>query len=210
MPYLFQDLDGCAVDFVAGVLQHFDLPPDGWKTNAWGFMEAIGKTDAEVWSAIDTPKFWADLPKTSYCDELIKLVESTAKEIDYEVVILSAPSMDEGCPTGKLKWLRKHLPQYYHPKKRAFTALKEAFAPARDGEPMNLLIDDSPKNVDAFGYAGGWGILVPAKHNELHDVNTIEYVEGKLKHFVNYVKRFKEEKHARLRTEGALNSLLIG
>lgn len=210
MSVIFLDLDGVLADFMNGVCDKFGIPRDSWKKDTWEFEDGLGLSTSEVWAKVDNFEFWSSLNKTYFADELVKLVEAAAKEIDYSVIVLSKPSTSPECLSGKVSWLRKHFSQYAKPDKYVFTARKDLLACGVDSETLRLLIDDSPKNVDSFDYSGGCGILVPGLQNELHDVNTIEYVTTKLQCFVNYVKASRVAKQARQQADYALQNVFIG
>ncbi len=190
--YIFQDLDGCLANFLGSALALFGKTLNDWKENAWDFEggSGIGISEGEMWKAINDNQdvgrqFWANLDKLHDADELVKLVEEVAKKIDFDVVVLSSPSMGKLCEAGKKDWLSKYYPKYCHPSKCIFTSRKELLA----GGGMRVLIDDSDSNIAKFNNAGGHGILVPRKWNQLHGIadKTVDYVKQEL---LNYVDRF--------------------
>ncbi len=83
----------------------------------------------------------------------------------YNPTILSSPSLDPKSITGKAKWLKKNLNWDfpYITKKEDWTGQEKTIFYGNKFEfatgPSDILIDDTPKKLDAWVAAGGTGIL---------------------------------------------------
>lgn len=154
---VFLDLDGVLADFVGGALatHGHSLPR---REVRWGFMEQIGfkESDPAFWEPFNR-EFWANLPPTKECHDLLAAVECIAGRD--RISILSSPCMTPGCLDGKRDWIARHLPPGYL--KRTFLGgAKHLLA-----HPKAILIDDYELNTSAFTTHGGTSILVPRPWN---------------------------------------------
>lgn len=115
-------------------------------------MEKFVGGDSKMWPMIDKKgeKWWEDLEKFPWTDELLDLVK---KESD-EYSILTSPSRNAQCASGKVNWMQKHwgkeFNSYFIGKHKHLCA-----------NPRTLLIDDSEKKVKKFREAGGHAFLWP-------------------------------------------------
>jgi hypothetical protein len=116
-------------------------------------------TEATFWQSIKRD-FWATVPKSRECDWLL---ETCAGLVGREnVCILSSPTLDPDCASGKVEWIYTFMPQWMH---RQFLIGPRKHFCAR---PDSLLIDDRDKNIEDFCAAGGCGITMPRPWNRLH------------------------------------------
>ena len=163
-PYhIFVDMDGVIADFDAAFQKategRTDIPPAG-NLGPSEYEDAHGK-DA-FWNAVegDGEEFWSEMPWTSDGQQLWSYVEQ------FDPTILSAPSRDKTCVTGKVKWLKQNvnLPNYnllmsskngWNGEKIILFKNKYEFVTS----PNDILIDDTPKKIKAWDAAGGTGIL---------------------------------------------------
>jgi FMN phosphatase YigB (HAD superfamily) len=169
----FLDLDGCLVDFTAGVLRQFALPADTPITS-WHFdrqlAARLGLSRESFWQALGED-FWRCLPWMADGRQLLTEVEGTFGVAN--VFLLSSPCATYGCREGKHQWVQKHLPNYVN---RTFLGqAKYAFA-ASD----KVLLDDNDDNVAQFRAAGGHAILVPRPWNQKRGYATLDYVKRSL------------------------------
>jgi hypothetical protein len=93
-----------------------------------------------------------------------------------EVNFLTTPIKSDGCVAGKWLWIFDFAG--LDGVNRLWLA-KDKFKMAA---PNRILIDDKPKNVDAFNEHGGVGILFPTRGNSLHQLEKrpLDYVFAEL------------------------------
>ncbi|MDA3962145.1 MAG: hypothetical protein PF961_15240 [Planctomycetota bacterium] len=163
MATILLDLDGVLTDFDAGVCALFgrDVPP-GPERVGTDIATALGLRAGQLWQRIDEAgaRFWAELPETPWAQDLV-----TAARRAGEVVIATAPSNDPGAAAGKVRWMQQRFGKRF----RSF-----AITPRKDllAAPGRLLIDDTPKHVDAFTAGGGAAVLMPTWANGTRQVDT--------------------------------------
>lgn len=126
-----------------------------------GFEEKYGKS--AFWSAAEKAgeKFWSEMPWMPDGQELWNYVQK------YNPTILSAPSRDPSCITGKIKWLKNNvkLPNYdvQTKGKHGWDGHSKIILNSDKyrycSGPNDILIDDTPKKIDKWLNAGGIGIL---------------------------------------------------
>lgn len=121
--------------------------------------------------------FWSTIPKSDLCEWLITRCLSLvgAKNI----LILTSPTKDGGCHSGKYEWIVKNLPSELH-RQYAISPRKHFCANSH-----TLLIDDSDRNCAEFRDRGGYFIRFPRPWNcDSHLVNfRLKTVEQRLKDF---------------------------
>jgi len=158
----FLDLDGVLSDFHKAAFTLHGIDPFSKEENLgnYRFDETTGLSQVDFFKPI-TKEFWAELPRTLECDEILSLVE---KKFGREnICILTAPPevRNLGCLEGKEEWIYRNLPQYIDQfligKPKAFCA-----------GPNSVLIDDSDSNIKAFREAGGRAITFPRPWNSMY------------------------------------------
>ena len=185
-PIIFLDMDGVLVDFVTGM------------------ADAIGKkiisiprgnSDMETWPGIDMPVqafqdaldaqghlFWTELKKYSWSDELVDICETVG-----DTYILTAPSRNPGCSSGKVAWIENNYP-----------SLSKKIVLARDkflcATPSRILIDDTEQKIADFINHDGRTILFPQPWNaNAFMAPTREERLAYIRHALNlYTLHFKE------------------
>lgn len=171
---VFLDMDGVLVNFRRGICEAFDR--DDPSTN-WTFWENWeGVTVDDVNDRCNTV-FWELLYCTSEGMEIEQAVRHTFGEDN--IYILTTPMPNPGSSTGKLLWIKQHVPWLYDR-----TIISYAPKSLLAG-PGTLLIDDKDKNIEEFRAAGGQGILVPRSWNQLRGVScvTLDYIKQCLGEF---------------------------
>jgi len=160
---VYLDMDGVLVNFVEGTYRafgkkyHYD---DLLRSMRWNYFEDWGLDFQEV-DAVCTTDFWAGLRWMHDGREIISMLEE--KFGKKNIFLLTAPMPNPGSGTGKIQWVKRHLPEYSN-RLIISSAPKCLFA-----RPNTLLVDDKDSNVDDFWrYGGGKAILVPRPWNELH------------------------------------------
>lgn len=159
---LLLDMDEVLTDFTGGA-----LAAHGWTrarlesvrpAGYWDMATLMGMTTEEFWAPINRmgERFWVELVALPWVDAAVQL----ADEISQEWYVVSSPSWEPGCYSGKARWLKRYFGRRFD---RFFlTPHKHVFADQR-----TLLIDDSPRNVDRFRRAGGKALLFPSLGNSL-------------------------------------------
>lgn len=168
----FLDMDGILTDFVSAACKAHgkDYPK---VFNGYGLPEALGMEDNSFfWEKFCTEDFWANLDWMPDGQKILELVESTFNDI----CIMTSPTRNPRCASGKLIWIEKHIPQYY---RKYFIGPRKWLA----ASPNKILIDDSDRNIKNFKLCGGSGILVPRIWNENKDKKTLPYLEEALSCF---------------------------
>ena len=158
----FVDLDGVLVDFNKGVLRAFDCEDLEWPAGVRDVHKVLGISKNQFWSRLNED-FWANLPMMDDAREILSLVE--AKFGRMNVCILSSPSMDPRCLSGKAKWLQKNLRSYL----KSYLLGPSKYYCAHEN---SLLIDDAEKNVESYWANGGKAILMPRRWNRLHSISS--------------------------------------
>lgn len=169
---IFLDLDGVLVDFRRGVCEAFGR--DDPSTN-WTFWEDWEGVTSGMVNAKCNDYFWKYLDWTHDGQEIERAVRDKFEDI----YLLTTPMPNTGSGTGKLEWIKHHMPW-------AYSRTIISYAPkSLMAKPDTLLIDDKDENIADFVAAGGRGILVPREWNELHGWagETLQVVKNSLVDF---------------------------
>lgn len=184
MPNVFADLDDVFVNFRRGAAKAHGWTWDEVERRAlasktWHMGDWFDLSHEEFWAPIDLMGeiFWQSLETTPWAHALKKLVSS----MGVEWYIATSPSVSPdhdariGSYLGKIRWLDSFLKEDLH---RAFISQHKHLL----GNPGDILIDDSPKNIESFEARGGHGILFPLLGNRMQADrhNPIPYVKDKL------------------------------
>jgi hypothetical protein len=149
---IFCDMDGVLSDWDSQFEKEAGMTIEEFqkeysKNASW---KLVGKAGEEFWAGMewmtDGIDLWSFIRK-------------------FNPTILSSPSLDPKSITGKAKWLKKNLnwdfpyitkiEDWTGKEKIIFYGNKFEFATG----PQDILIDDTPKKLDAWIAAGGTGIL---------------------------------------------------
>lgn len=166
-------MDGVIADYYRSILKmtKSELKSyDEWPPGCNKYEHLFGMTYDEVMQGCDH-EFWASIEPTPWMNTLFDIVDSS----EIEPHILTSPpfvTVHENIMPhhvgatvqGKLEWILKHKPEYYHEGRVSFSWRKYMAA-----SEHNLLIDDSPTNIEAFTKMGGRGMLIPGLHNWRYD-----------------------------------------
>lgn len=175
---LFIDMDGVLVDFVNGACKLHGIPnpyDDGTcPVGQWDFVKTLMMSEEEFWKGMEED-FWAGLDPYPEAMKVIDYLKARCG-ID-NLCLLTSPSYNEGSPTGKLRWIKKHLPEFY---RRVLIGPRKEFCAHKD----SVLIDDGSHNIESFDSHSGYGILYPRMWNKLHFIvdliDPVEYLEDEL------------------------------
>lgn len=151
-------MDGVLADFDAAYHKKFGKPP-----------APTSKEDPYI-SQLQGTDFFATLDKLPDADKVVALAK---KYGEGKFSICSAPLRDDQKNTAHWKavWLKKHY-SGQPLENMVFTGKKDSYAVK--GGQWNVLIDDKPKNINAWNARGGKGIL----YNGYTD--SIEYLDQEL------------------------------
>lgn len=158
----FLDMDGPLVDFDAVAMIYFrtteqELKRCGWTPGSGWWNQYCNITDEQLEELGEG--FWASLPKSPWCDQVIEIVEN--KFGAENVCILSSPVRNPGCLSGKYLFIEKWIPRYLE---RMLIGRPKSFCAG----PYKILIDDHDESINEFESEGGIGILFPRYSNSLH------------------------------------------
>ena len=147
---LFVDMDGVIVDFRRG---YHDLTGVD-----------LGRTfhdDDRFWDPINKAgyNFWINL---KWMPDGKKLWNYVSK---YNPEILSAPSRQDASRVAKHEWVKREIPG-------AHLILRTAKNKKEFACPDCILIDNLPKNIDAWNEAGGIGILHTSADETIKQLKT--------------------------------------
>ena len=162
---IFLDVDEVLAQWVAATIKLLGASPDEvysrWDALAprpWDLCEAIPCNSWQMWDAIHSrgAAFWEEIEPFPWAHDLYERCAAVAP-----VVLLTSPSRDPSSFSGKSAWIRYHFPG---------CDFLIGSCKHRVAHPGAVLIDDSPKNCEAFREAGGHAILFPGVGNDLHGV----------------------------------------
>ena len=161
----FLDLDGVLVDFMKGVHEFYDLPYSfedySYEFGKWDTCppSACNMAPQEFWDGLNED-FWANLPWMKDGRGILEIVEEAfGKE---NICLLTVPT-GPCCAQGKIRWIRKFLPEYG----QQFLIGSTKKHCVSDNA---VLIDDSDEHVEEFIRCGGYGILVPRPWNRMFGI----------------------------------------
>ena len=166
---IFCDMDGVLTDFDKGYEELTGMTSaEGDKKGPKAFWKPISDAGEDWWTHLD----WMPDGK-----ELWDFIAP------YKPTILTSPSADPTCKTGKMKWLKRELdlgqdfytsnPDKWKPHYRIIIQ-KHKHKFVRNGK-NDILIDDTQKKIDAWREAGGTAILHTSTENTL---NTLKEILG--------------------------------
>lgn len=165
----FLDLDEVLAAFVSGACKlHGREIPNPWPEGVWLLSDAIGMHVTEFWNPIDHD-FWEGLDWTPDGREILGECERWFGREN--ICILSDPSEMPSAASGKMAWVKRHLPEY---SRQMFTGSPKHFG----AHGKSVLIDDSEDNCKAFRKHGGRVVLVPRPWNCLSLCDTVGGVKA--------------------------------
>lgn len=169
---IFVDLDDVLNQFTLHALQSVGCPVGPFDYHLfnpkWGF-DIVAAANGLLPDRVFTPEsfwgsigkdVWVSAPISPYAEDLLHACELFVGREN--VIILSCPTKDPECMSGKLEWIHANMPAWIH---RQFL-----IGPCKDacGKYSSLLIDDNSANVHGFICEAGAGVLVPRPWNNLH------------------------------------------
>jgi len=164
------DMDGVITDFTTTAMVYHNITfntvskyPEKYDW-MYGLMPP-----KDFWQPLGE-KFYTNLPWIKDGKEILSIIENAFDDI----YLLSSPTMNTGCWSGKMLWIEKHLPRY---KRRIMLGSNKYLCAGLD----RILFDDSEENITKFRKYDGHGILVPRPWNANRNLNTIEYIKERIK-----------------------------
>lgn len=160
---IYVDMDGVLADFCTAALKVHESPFD-YRTypvpGQYSMEKILNISASEFWSKIDEggEAFWANLPEFPWTEELIDLLNRNYRD---NWMILSSPSINPKCMSGKMKWLQRLLGKQF----RQFMFTPAKYKRLLAETPGAILIDDSDLNCDQFIKDGGDAIKFPQVWN---------------------------------------------
>ena len=166
---VFVDIDGVLADFAtevllvhnAGVSQSDCIDVEAfmsqWPRGEFEMWDRMGyESVGDFWEMIaGSPSFWNAMTPYPWATQLM-----LAARVFGDVSILSSPSGDPKCWSGKKSWRDAYFPAT----PLILCKEKELIA-----TPDRLLIDDRDEGVDKWRDAGGQAILFPRLWNSNHE-----------------------------------------
>jgi len=148
-PLIFLDLDGVLVDFVDGACKLHGINPNFPNHKFWRPMIS----DKAFWARINSrgAKFWAELPKHSWADQIVGMARDRFK---FTYFITSVDPRNLSAAKGKMQWLKNHFPKLCN--RGIYTKKKQMCA-----GPSRILVDDTQKHCARWAAWGGKGVLFP-------------------------------------------------
>ena len=164
------DIDGVVADFVGGACRLHGVPDPYLKPENHGHYEIqdlVGIHGPAFWDPMGE-EFWANLEPTTHMQEIVTLL--TLQYGVKNICLLTSPVRTPGCIDGKMRWIRRHLPDF----SRRFLV-----GPAKEfcAHENSILFDDSESNVRKFEAAGGRTFLVPGLWNSLHKLDALGAIQ---------------------------------
>lgn len=157
-------MDGVLSDFQRHICEMFGHKWEDisqrWPPGVYHTHNVLGITEEAMWARTLGAEYWESMPKTEEADEILMLA---AAVFGYKnVAILTSPSLDPMCATGKILWFHKHFPEW----------TRSLFIGSRKyliANPNCYLFDDFDTNVETWRAKGGVAFLVPRIWNSSHE-----------------------------------------
>jgi len=155
----FCDIDGVLADFNKRAFEvlglHFAY--NHLALRSWDWPTYFGLDLLKDVDPLCDEEFWAGMEWMPDGREILATVEATFND----VYLLTSPMPNSGAWTGKMRWIKEHIPHYAN-RVIMTRAPKHLLA-----SPDRVLIDDNDDNVTGWGCSGGQAILVPRPWNTL-------------------------------------------
>ncbi len=143
-------------------------------------LETYVGGDDKMWPIIDKEgeKWWEDLERLSWADDLINLLKKETKDLAF----LSSPSKNPICYSGKIKWVLKHYPKM---SRNIFLGCKKHLI----ANSNIFLVDDTEKKCKKFREYGGHAFLWPCPLSLIDGDVDIEDIFKELKDSIKDLKK---------------------
>lgn len=174
---IFCDIDGVLGDFwTAALAAHgiedcpYDLPT---YRGVYHGEKALGFTPEIFWSQLQGRTFWTGIKPYDHAVDVVRVCEEHVGQDN--VALMTSPSRDEECATGKMAWIKQYFPAYV--RRTIITPVKHLCA-----HDQAVLVDDHPGNVASFRGELGRAILFPAPWNANYKLleHAVEFLRASL------------------------------
>lgn len=173
---VFIDMDGVLTAFIESAIElvtsvNADVVMRGWPEGEYDLPAVLGMTPTEFWNRIGEAgeDFWASLKPYPWAMELYNAMADVGERI-----ILTSPSRDPRCASGKMLWLQQFFRSGKLFRDYIFATSERKYLLAG---PKRILLDDSMKNVQQWMRVGGRAVLVPQPWNDAKPVAPDKMVE---------------------------------
>lgn len=186
---LFLDMDGVLVNWFEGAHKIHGKPwspgddtPSGWRytygPEGWNFHdeEHFNVTYENLFNGMHR-EFWANLNWHADGPAILGMCEEA---FPGDVVLLTAPHLQDGVMDGRLEWIERNAPEYK--RKVLIGYCKDAIAAV--GQENAILVDDWDRNINNWRKAGGMGLLCPRCWN-----SSYHWAHEPVKHMEKALKR---------------------
>lgn len=156
-------MDGVLVDFDGGVNRFFGKNPQYGPKRDWEFdyQGDFNMTPQQFWKCLGHD-FWSTLGFTKEGMGVLEMLYS--RGLEKQVCLLSSPTLEPGCWSGKAQWVKDNLPHFYHGKQFILSYDK-----LWNVQPDALLIDDRYETCSKWVAAGGQAFVFPRPWNPLYE-----------------------------------------
>jgi hypothetical protein len=156
-PVVWCDLDGvlCRFTDAALALHKMNLSPLEIRWDFYNQLGFSGERESLFWEKMGH-SFWANIEPHADGFEVFRWLEKTVGQD--RIGLLTSPADVDGSISGKIDWVKKHLPAY---RKRLMVGSAKNLMAA----PNKVLLDDYEGNVRAFREAGGLAVMPPRSWN---------------------------------------------
>ena len=168
-PIVFIDMDGVTTDTCSAIAKLYNMPSD-WQPKAYDVWNEIGISEREFYEKMaELPEeWWEELPAI---EEGIWLARELLK-ITKKVFILSSPRSSPASVIGKVRWLRRLLPET----KDRHIFIHEKHLIAYIVGPDGFLLDDCGWQVRRWNFWGGNGFLLKTSYSDEYPrLKTVTY-----------------------------------
>ncbi len=167
---VYLDIDGVLCDWAAGAHQRMQRPLDyrHWPYRrgpaGWYWHNEIDWSFDQVSQLCDYA-FWENLPWTEDGRAILEAILGLVDRDD--VILLTTPMPHLESTSGKIAWVKKHLPTFT---RRMLICPGMKYKTGLPLVPNSVLIDDRQRNIHDWKLAGGRAILVPRPWNDFYPV----------------------------------------
>lgn len=153
------DVDGVLANFNKRAVEAlgYNYQEVKYKIDCWHWYKKFNRSFEEL-DSVCTVDFWEGVLWHSGGRDILTTLENAFGAEN--IYLCTTPMPNVGCGTGKMKWIKRHLPDYLR-RYMICTAPKKLLA-----TPDRLLVDDKNENVYEFIEAGGDAIMVPRPWND--------------------------------------------
>ena len=144
---IYLDMDGVLSDFEARYVELFGERPSD--------IQRRNKEFYDYWETFVTGNNFATLSKHEGCVELLQALNTEFKDIPVEILSSSGgKKFHDEVASQKRQWLKTHGITY-----NALVVPGGSKKAEYAKSPWDILIDDTPRNIEKFRAAGGSAIL---------------------------------------------------